>query len=181
MGKIGSLGFSGALLAALMLAACGTTQTQRAGASDVRLDPKLGVFIAVPKDPDDPDYAGAGKFLAYSLAEDLSKRGISVGIGKEQATQEDDLAAARKQGAGYLMVPSITDWQHHYTDIGPVGRPNSAGFTMTVIDTADGSTVRSDDLTKSGTRISFSGGGDPKDQVKSALEDYVDEVYPDKG
>jgi len=180
MSRVVNLSLLGVLLVGMLLTACGTTQTQRAGDTGVKLDPKLDVFIAVPKDPDDPDYAGAGKFLAYSLAEDLSKRGIGVGIGKEQASRDEDLAAARKQGDGYLMVPNITDWQHHYTDIGPVGRPNSAGFTMSVIKVADGSTVRSDDLEKIGTRMSFGGGGDPKDQLKSAMEDYVDEVYPDK-
>jgi len=169
----------GFLSLAMLLAACGTTQTQRQGQAGVQLDPKQGVFIAVPQDPADPDYAGVGKFLAYDLAEELNKRHVSVGIGKEKASPEENLAAAKQQAAGYLIVPDITDWQHHYTDIAPVGKANSAGFTMTVLKVADGSVVRSDDLAKSGTHVSFIGGGDPKDQMKSAMEDYVESLYPD--
>ena len=169
----------GFLSLAMLLAACGTTQTQRQGQAGVRLDPKQGVFIAVPQDPLDPDYAGVGKYLAYDLAGELNKRNVGVGVGKEKATPEENLAAAKRQGAGYLIVADITDWQHHYTDIAPVGKANSAGFTMTVLKVADGSILRSDDLSKSGTHVSFVGGGDPKDQMQSAMEDYVKSLYPD--
>jgi len=167
------------LLAVLMLLSCSTTEIQRAGKPGVGLDPKQGVYIVVPQDPADPDYAGSGKYLANTLAELIAKHGVGIGIGTENATPDENLAAAQKQGARYLIVPVITDWQHHYTDIGPIGKANSAGFTMTVITVTDGSTVRRDDLAKSGTHMSFMGGGDPKDQMKSAMEAYVDSLYPD--
>jgi len=170
---------SAAMLMTGLLVACSTTEMQSAGKPGVSLDPKQGVYIVVPQDPADPDYAGSGKYMANTLAELIAKRGVSIGIGTENATPDENLAAAKKQGAGYLIVSIITDWQHHYTDIAPVGKANSAGFTMTVIKVADGSTVRSDDLTKRGTHISFAGGGDPKDQMKSAMETYVDSLYPD--
>lgn len=165
------------LLVGLLLMACSAVQTQLAGDAGAQLDPKLGVFIAVPKDPADPDYAGAGKYLAYDLAEELNKRHVDVGVGKENASAEDDLAAAKQQGAGYLIMADITDWQMHHTEIVPGWKPNSAAFTVTVIKVADGSTVRSDDLAKSGTRVSVMG-GDPKDQMKSAMEVYVQSLYP---
>ena len=171
-----SLRLCGAFLAGLLLMACSTTQTQLAGDAGVQLDPKQGVFIAVPRDPADPDYAGAGKYLAYDLAEELNKRHIDVGVGKENAAADEDLAAAKKQGAGYLITADITDWQMHHTELVPGWKPNSAAFTVTVTKVADGSTVRSDDLVKSGTRISFTG-GDPKEQMKSAMEDYVESLY----
>jgi hypothetical protein len=175
MSKISIL--CGLLLAGLLMA-CSTTQTQLAGDPGVQLDPRLGVFIAVPADPADPDYAGAGKYLAYALAEDLGKRGVSIGIGKEHATQEQNLAAAKQQGAAYLMVADITDWQRHETELNFI--PSSAAFTMTVLKVADGSQLRSDDLVKQGSRISFTGGTDPKDQMKAAMADYVDRVYPEQ-
>ena len=166
----------GALLVGTLLMACSTTETQLAGDPGVRLDPKQGVFIAVPKDPADTDYAGAGKYLAYDLAEELNKRHIDVGVGKEGASTDDDLAAAKKQGAGYLIMADITDWQMHHTELAPVWKANKAAFTVTVINVADDSTLRTDNLTKSGNQV-FSSGGDPKEQMKSAMEVYVQSLY----
>ena len=159
--------------------ACGTTQTQWQGQSGAQLDPKLGVFVAVPPDPSDLDSAGVGEYLAYDLAVELSQRGVSVGVGKQGASPDQNLAAARKQGAAYLIVANITDWQHHYTDIAPVGAANSAGFTLTVLKVTDSNVVRSDALSKSGSHASLVGGGDPMGQMKSAMNVYVEGLYPD--
>ena len=63
-------------------------------------------------------------------------------VGGGPASSRDDLlAAARKAGAGYLVIPNITHWEQRATEWS--GIPSRVSMSLTAIDVQTGAEVRS--------------------------------------
>jgi hypothetical protein len=138
----------GAVLAALVLPACTASYQQRETggieASSIRLDPGKGVLVAVPADGQygRKVYAGSGRTVAQKTAAAFSRYSPRVEVATATATnREESLAAARRAGAGYLVVPDILHWEQRATEWS--GIPSRVSLSMTVIDVATGTDVRS--------------------------------------
>jgi Domain of unknown function (DUF4823) len=96
-------------------------------------------------------------------------------IASRAADDQADLDAARKQGATYLFIPVITNWEHNATQWS--FNPSTMGLRITIEDVATGKQLRVDDIQGKSSHISFLG-TDPKDLLKDSVEDYINKLYP---
>jgi hypothetical protein len=163
-----------ACLLALLVLGCSSNEIQRiSGSSKAMLDPKQSVYVAVPKDPSD-DYQGIGQYVATTIAGKFSDNDVQVTMGNAPESMADDLSAAKKQGAGYLIVPVILSWEHNATQWS--FNPSTMGIRITIINVQTGTQIRTDNLESRSSHISFFG-TDPKDLLDDELDDYMDDLY----
>lgn len=119
-------------------------ETSGLQSASVQLDRARNIFIAVPADGQfgSRTYAGTGRGVAQKAAAAFSRYAQRVEVGGTPDWSRDQLlAAARKAGAGYLVIPSITHWEARATEWS--GIPSRVSMSLTVIDTATGAEVRS--------------------------------------
>lgn len=136
------------MTAALGLGACTSTYQQRetsgVEASSARLDPGRTVFVSILADGrfGSRTYGGTGLLVAQKTAASFSRyaRRVEIG-GSPAASRAELLAAARKAGAGYLVVPTITHWEQRATEWS--GIPSRVSIGLVVIDAETGLEVRS--------------------------------------
>lgn len=163
-----------ASLLALLVLGCSSNEIQRiSGSGKATLDPKQRVYVAVPKDPSD-DYQGIGQYVATTIAGKFSDDEIQVAMGSAPASLEDNLAAAKKQQASYLIVPVILNWEHNATQWS--FNPSTMGIRITITNVQTGNQIRTDNLESRSSHISFFG-TDPKDLLDDELDDYMDDLY----
>jgi hypothetical protein len=130
----------GAVVGAVFgLAACTASYQQRETggieASSIRLDPGKSVFVAVPVDGQYGSrvYAGTGRTVAQKTAAAFSRYSPRVEVSSSTTTNRDELlAAARRAGAGYLVIPGILHWEQRATEWS--GIPSRVSISMTVVD-----------------------------------------------
>jgi hypothetical protein len=169
-----------------LLAICGITLAGLLGcaSNDIQhlvsvgqsgLNPTEPVYITVPKDPTDTDYAGTGQFVADVIAGQLNEHHIQLSIATSPADDQANLDAARKQNAAYIFVPVITNWEHNATQWS--FNPSTMGLRITIIEVASGKQLRVDDIQGKSSHISFFG-TDPKELLKDSIEKYIDQLYP---
>lgn len=162
---------------AFLVLGCASNDIQNLINADAHaLDPGASVYVVVPKDPADPDYAGTGQFVADTIAGQLSEHHIQLAIASASASDDENLNAARKQGAAYLFETIITNWEHNATQWSM--NPSTMGLRVTVIEVATGKQIRVDDIQSRSSHISFFG-TDPKDLLKDTIETYIDRLYPE--
>jgi hypothetical protein len=137
-----------ACFAVLGLAACTASykqsETSGLAASSVRLDSAKNVFVSVSPDGQygSRTYAGTGRLVAQQTAAAFSRYARRVEIGGGPAASRDELlAAARKAGAGYLVMPNISHWEPRATEWS--GVPSRVSMSLTVIDAETGVEIRS--------------------------------------
>ena len=137
-----------ACAAAVGISACTANykhqETSGTEASSVRLDPSKNVFVAVSPDGQfgSRTYAGTGRSVAQMAAAAFSRyaRRVEVG-GAPSSSREELLAAARKTGAGYLVIPNISHWEARATEWS--GIPSRVSMSLTVVDAETGVEIRS--------------------------------------
>lgn len=139
------------------------------------LNPSQSVYIAVPKDPTDTDYAGTGQYIADVIAGQLNEHHIQLSIASSTADDQANMDAARKQNATYLFIPVITNWEHNATQWS--FNPSTMGVRISIIEVATGKQLRIDDIQGKSSHISFFG-TDPKELLKDSIEKYIDQLYP---
>lgn len=163
-------------IAAAGLIACASDDVQTlVGTDSGPLNAGAPVYISIPKDPSDPDYAGTGQLIADDVAAELSKRHVQLTIASATATDDENLAAARKAGAAYLFEPVITNWEHNATQWSM--NPSTLGLRMSIIAVETGKQMRVDDIQSASSHFSMFG-TDPKELLKDAVENYVGKLYP---
>jgi hypothetical protein len=99
------------------------------------------VLIAVPEDGrfDDKVYVGTGHFVAHRTAQEFLKYTKQVMIAPSGVhDREALLSTARKANEAYLVIPTITQWEHRIKTI-----PSRAQIGMTVIEVASGREIGS--------------------------------------
>lgn len=160
---------------AAVFTGCASSEIQNLSKSgDAILNPQASVFVAIPIAPSDPDYASTGQYVATAISEEFSKHGVPVSIADQPATNEANLAAAQKQGADYLIIPVITNWQHNATQWS--FNPSTMGLRIAILNVSTGTQIRVDNIESRSRHLSFFG-TDPKELLKDMLEDYVNELY----
>jgi hypothetical protein len=161
-------------LIALLVIGCASNEIQRiSGSNKATLNAKQSVYVAVPKDPSD-DYQGIGQYVATTIAGKFSDDDVQVTMGSAPASLEDNLNAARKQQASYLIVPVILNWEHNATQWS--FNPSTMGIRITIINVQTDTQIRTDNLESRSSHISFFG-TDPKDLLDDELDDYMDDLY----
>ena len=102
------------------------------------------VFVSISPDGQygRKTYAGTGRTVAQKTAAAFSRYVRRVEVGGRPASSRDDLlAAARNAGAGYLVIPTISQWEQRATEWS--GIPSRVSMSLTVIDVQTGAEVRS--------------------------------------
>lgn len=84
------------------------------------------------------------------------------------------LGAARKDGFGYLVIPTITHWEHCATEWS--GIPSRASVALTIIDVQTGDKVRSSQLDARSRIISWTSTS-PDSLSRDMLQNYVEGLY----
>jgi hypothetical protein len=132
----------------LALGACTATYQQRdtggIEASSIRLNPAKNIFVAIPADGrySSKPYAGTGQLVAQKTAAAFSRYAPRVEIASPaSASREEFLAAARRAGAGYLVIPTIAHWEQRATEWS--GIPSRVSLGLAIIDVETGLEVRS--------------------------------------
>jgi hypothetical protein len=158
----------------LMLMGCASSEVHNiSGSSNVHLDPKMSVYIAVPSDPSS-DYPGTGQYVATVLAGKFADHGVQVTIANGPATIEANLDAARKQGAGYMIISVVSNWEHNATQWS--FNPSIMALRLSIVNVSTGAQIKVDNIEDRSSHISFFG-TDPKELLADALDDYVGNLY----
>jgi hypothetical protein len=164
--------------AAITLAGCSSTDIQNiSGSSSATLDPNQSVYITVPSTPTKGDNPNMGQYVATAIASHFSDDGIHVWIANSPTSFTENLSAAKQRGAGYMIVPILTNWAHNATQWS--GNPSTFGLRIGVVNVATKQQIRVDSITSESSHISFFG-TDPKELLDDALGDYLEELYPNK-
>lgn len=130
----------------LAVAACSAsykvTPTGGQEAAHTILDPSLAVLVAVPADGGygDEPAIGSGQKVAAQAAIVFAERAAKVAVAASDLTSRDALLeAARGRGDGYVVIPSIVNWEHRATEWS--GMPSRLSLNMVVLDAATGAEI----------------------------------------
>jgi hypothetical protein len=135
----------GLLLVLSALAACSAKfhTANVAGATTAgRLDPAIAVLVAVPADGGygDKITVGSGYMTAERTRRAFARYAKDVRLADANLRGRDALLeAARRQGAGYLAIPTIMVWEPRFTPF--TGRRSHATVQLAVIDAATGQDI----------------------------------------
>ena len=128
--------------------ACTSSYQQRettgVQASAFQLDSGKSVLVTVPADGSygDRTYAGTGRTVAQKTAAAFSRYSRRVEVAAPEISKRDDLLAeARKIGAGYLVIPTVTHWEVRATEWS--GIPSRVSISIAILDVATGRELRS--------------------------------------
>jgi len=171
-----------ACAAVIGLGACTSTYDQRETAgtetTSIRLDRNKKVFIAIPADGQygNRAYAGTGRVVAQKTAAAFSRYASQVEIATAASTNRDELlAAARKVGAGYLVVPTIAHWERRATEWS--GIPARVSIGLAIVDVGTGADLRSGLLESRSAPVTLVR-PNPDEMAEHLLDDYVSRLYP---
>lgn len=138
----------GMLLIVLAVSACSAKfhATNMAGVatSPGQLDPSRPVVVAVPADGGygDKITVGSGYMTAQRTAKAFTRYAKNVHLADANLRGRDELLdAARREGAGYLAIPTIIVWEPRFTPF--TGRRSHATVQLAVIDVATGQDISS--------------------------------------
>ena len=163
--------FSFTVMVAMLLGCASNEMRTISGSGSVALDPKAIVYIAIPAENSSNS---PGQYVATVLADEFSKRGIKVNMAEGAASHEANLAAAQKQGAGYLIIPVLTNWEHNATQWS--GNPSTLGLRLSILNAATGVQIRLDNIESQSSHLSLFG-TDPKELLDDAFEKYIKDLY----
>jgi hypothetical protein len=169
---------AGPLVAAALLAGC-TAKYQvnnLAGSDTAKLDRSQGVYVTVPQDGayGARPYVGSGQIVAQSVAAAFSPMASRIHIADKQLTNAEAIEAAKAQGAGYLVVPTIAQWEQRATEWS--GRPSRMAIRVTVLDVATGKQLTSTAI-EGRSRIMSLTSTSPESLLRDPLAQYVRELY----
>jgi len=163
-----------------MLASCSAkyTVSQSAGteASAVRLDRSKLVYVGVPEDGayGERVYGGSGQAVAQAVANAFSQVAARVRVADRPAKLEETLAAGKSAGAGYIVVPVITHWEHRNTAWS--GIPSRMAIRVAILDAANGAELTSSAVEGRSRIVSWTATS-PESLLRAPLSEYVRSLY----
>jgi hypothetical protein len=170
-----------AILIVTVLAGCSASYSKvNTGGADravVHLDGSRPVLVAIPADGsfESKPYPGSGQTVAQQTAAAFAKHGGRVDLASSGAKDRNELLdAARRSGAGYLVIPTITHWERRATEWS--GRPSRAAMGIEIVDVLSGETAAST-LLESRSRIMSLTGTTPESLLPHLIGPYVDGLY----
>jgi uncharacterized protein DUF4823 len=170
-----------ALLAVAIVTSCSASYSKvNTGGADraaVHLDAARPVLVALPADGnfDAKSYPGSGVTVAQQTAAAFAKHASRVDLASSGVKDRSGLLeAARRSGAGYLVIPTITHWEHRATEWS--GRPSRAAVGIEIVDVSNGETAAST-LLESRSRIMSLTGTSPESLMPHLIGPYVDGLY----
>ncbi len=164
------------LLVSFLSACADSHQLLRTNREAQKLDRNKVVYVSVPKDGryGQINYAGSGQNTTQIVLMAFSQYSRRVETGHEYQTFEQALDSARKQSAGYLVMPTILEWEDRATEWS--GIPDKSSIKISVIDTASGTSIDSVIIRcKSG--LATFGGDHPQDLLPKPVGEYVKSLF----
>lgn len=141
----------------------------------VSLDPAKAILIAIPADGTfgEKRYGGSGQAVAQRTAAEFGKFANRVEI---SAGDERDklLQTARNKGSGYLVIPTISHWEHRATAWS--GIPSRVGIAMTILDADSGEEITSSILESNSAAFTLLATS-PENQLPILIGGYVDQLF----
>ncbi len=147
-----------------------------AGSDTAKLDRSQGVFVTIPQDGayGARPYVGSGQIVAQSVAAAFSPMASRIHIADKPLTNAEATEAAKAQGAGYLVVPTIAQWEQRATEWS--GRPSRMAIRVTVLDVATGKQLTSTAI-EGRSRIMSLTSTSPESLLRDPLATYVQSIY----
>lgn len=133
-----------------------TTNMARPGDAPVRLDRALPVVVAVPADGGygDKITIGSGFKAATRTVAVFARYAPSAHLEDVNLrSRDEELAEARREGAGYLAIPTIVVWEPRFTPF--TGHRSHVVMQLVVVDVASGQAVSSVSLEGYSRKVSL--------------------------
>lgn len=156
---------------------------QDTGGADLigaHLDATKSVLIAIPDDGSyqSTPYPGSGRTVAQQTAAVFAKHTRKVDTASPGVTEKSALLdAAKNNGFGYLVIPTIAHWEHRATAWS--GLPSRASIEISVFDAQTGDKLQSS-IIDSRSRIVSWTSTSPESLLKGMLDNYVYSLYGGK-
>jgi len=140
------------------------------------LSPAASAYIAVPENGryGSKAYDSSGRMASSIIAAAFMRRLVRVEQAARTENYDEALAAARKNGATYLVVPDILHWEDRATEWS--GKPDRAEVRIKVIDTASERLLASG-LISGRSGLATLGGDHPQDLLPQPTEEYVRSLF----
>ena len=170
-----------ALATLTALSGCHSTYKQvdtgSAESSGIHLDGARSILIAVPQDGrfEGTTYPGSGLVVARATATQFLRHTQKVDIAAPEVQDRDALLeAARKFGAGYLAISTITKWEPRNTRWS--GRPSTATVSMAIVDVPTGLDIKSATLDGE-SHSGIGAGSSPERLLPHLIGDFLNGLY----
>ncbi len=161
----------------IFLAGCADShQLMRTANASIKLDPTVSVYISVPRDGKygQITYQGSAVNVSQIILLEISKHDVSVETGFEYQTYKDALTYAKNNNYGYLVYPTILEWEDRATEWS--GIPDKASIKISIISVATGKTIDSA-LIKGKSGLATFGGDHPQDLLPIPIQEYFGTLY----
>jgi hypothetical protein len=162
---------------ALFLSGCADThQLVRSGNSPITLDQTKSVYISIPKDGryGQINYQGSGANTSQIILMAFSKYTVNIETGHQHQSFNNALAYAKTNNYGYLVFPTILEWEDRATEWS--GLPDRTSIKIAIIDPETGKTLDSA-VIKGKSGLATFGGDHPQDLLQEPIEEYVGALY----
>jgi hypothetical protein len=163
---------------AVLLAGCADTHSlvRTAGTSIPKLDPTKTVYVSVSDDGryGSIKYPGSGQMVTQIVAGAFSKTALKVRSGVVAEPFERAVESANKDGASYLVIPTILHWEHRRTEWS--GIPNQSSVKITVVEVSSGQMLDGAVITAKSGLATF-GGDTPQGLLPEPIDKFVSSLY----
>jgi hypothetical protein len=144
--------------------------------NNLTLDKNIAVYVNVPQDGayESKIYYGSGQIVAQAVAAAFSRVSTRVHVAETQLRNDEAIAFARDLNAGYVVVPTITHWEHRATEWS--GRPSRMTIRITIIDAVTGNQITSTSIEGRSRIVSFTSTS-PESLLRNPLAKYINDIY----
>jgi len=151
-------------------------QLIRTGNASIKLEPSKSVCISIPRDGKygQINYLGSGVNASKIILMAFSKYSNSAETGHQYQSFENALAYAKENNYGYLVFPTILEWEDRATEWS--GIPDKASIKIAIINAETGNTIDSA-IIKGKSGLATFGGDHPQDLLPKPVEEYVGTLF----
>ena len=165
------------LVIVAVLSGCADShQLLRTGSMSVTLERSKTVYVSIPRDGKygEINYQGSGINVSQIIMMAISRYSETVETGHQYQSFENALAYAKKNKYGYLVFPTILEWEDRATEWS--GIPDKASIKIAIIATATGKTIDSA-IIKGKSGLATFGGDHPQDLLPKPVDEYVSALF----
>ncbi len=160
----------------LLVGCADTYQLVRIEGANIEIDRTKSVYISIPKDGryGQINYQGSGVSASQVILMAFSIYVEKIETGHQFQPFDNVLAYAKKNKYGYLVHPTILEWEDRATEWS--GIPDKASIKIVFIDTKTGKTLDSV-IIKGKSGIATFGGDHPQDLLSKPVEEYAAIIF----
>ncbi|WP_454690213.1 DUF4823 domain-containing protein [Achromobacter aloeverae] len=165
------------LLLSSLTGCVSTHDIQRIAGRPNAMDPAKSVYVAIPPDGGygGRPVMGSGAQSAQQVAAAFSAHHIVVSLAMHSEQWTQALANARAANAGYVVYPSLSNWEHRATAWSAF--PSKVALRVDILSADTGDRVDTSVIEGESASMTFLA-TDPAKLLPAALDDYVKQLYP---